>query len=193
MLVNTKFLSTIRHAFPFMGLISIVWLGFWLSDADQVPNNVMPKDISQPLYVMHNFSSSFMNQDGQKIRSLSAKRLNHFEGDIVEMRSPNIDLATNKGERWFAQSDFAHFDHSNNAHLTGNVIIEKSDKHQTLAIETENLIYNFEQKTGKSESPVTIQGPGLTMSSTGIEFNLNTAFIELKSNVKGQYEPSPIL
>lgn len=180
---------TWRSALPLLGIASLIWLGLWLSNADQFTRSVMPKDISQPLFIMQNFSSAFMDENGQKTRSINAKLVKYFEGNETEMHSPVINLTATDGDRWFAQSDFASFDQANNALLTGNVIINKSDGHEILEIKTAKLIYNFTQKIGETNLPVTLQGDGLMITSTGIKFDLNVATIELKSAVKGQYEP----
>ncbi len=180
---------TLRSALPLVGIASLIWLGLWLSNTDQVTRPIMPKDVSQPLFIMQKFSSTFMDANGQKTRSISAKLLKYFEDNETEMHSPVINLTTTNGDIWLAQSDYASLDQANNALLTGNVIINKSNGHEILEIKTAKLTYNFTQKTGETDLPVTLQGNGFILTSRGMKFDLNATTIELMSAVKAQYEP----
>ncbi len=180
---------TLGSALPIVSIIALTSLGLWLSNADQVSRVVMPKDISQPLFIMQDFSSAFMDENGLKTGSISAHYLQHYEGDNIQMQSPIVNLAINEGDTWFAQSDYATLNQSNVMLLTGNVIIKRTSERQILAMKTDRLSYNFEQKIGATKSSVSLQGQGLFISSTGMSFDLNSATIELNSNVKGRYEP----
>ena len=74
--------------------------------------------------------------------------------------------------------------------MRGNVLLDSADGSHRTRVQTEALNVYRDRNRATSDQPVTITQPGATIRGRGLEADLDSQRVTLKSEVRGTYAPS---
>lgn len=165
------------------------WLLFRDHSKDLASNFIGPPRAD---YILQNFELSSFNAKGKLSFSLHAPRLTHDDTrNIFDIDDPAFYFFDNEGKAWHANSGRAriHIENKTVA-MRDQVMIsnQTGDDAAFMHLSTEELDADTEAKILWSNVAVTLQKPGASLQSTGLEVDLNTKQFSLAANVRGRFE-----
>lgn len=176
-------------------LISMLLASIWLSHQSYLSlggdSNNQP---STPDAYMTDVSYTQFDQQGQWRTRLDSPKIVHYaEQDTATLETPQLISRTPDQLTWVITADHGKSQQGLKViNLTDNVKIQrtKDSTKQTTTLTTTAMTAYPEQKFAKTDQPVKIVEPGITMNATGLTADLNTGDINLLSGVQGSYEKS---
>jgi len=178
---------------PVVPLILLVVLAQnWVEDE---PNAVLVEETinmqqTQSDYYLEDFTTRKFDIDGKLQYRVSGKNLLHFpDDDRSEITAPTVILLR-EGIRWNITSEQGELHRAPDTFtLKGDVQLERATQGENvLSITTEQLSVLTDTNEVLTNSPITVIGEGWTMSSVGLESNIDDGKLIFLSKVKGQYD-----
>ncbi len=182
--------------FPLLIFVVLAAVTFWLNQKIQLPDAV--RDGSQrhdPDFIMDDFSSTQMREDGEVQYSLSAKQMSHYPDDGSTQLTSPILIYSEKSRaplRIVANRALLSRD-GESVYFRGNVFLSRppQGRQGKLTMATEFLHVTPKENIGKTDRFVSIKQPGTVVTAVGMEFNGASRIIKLLSKVNSRYERSP--
>lgn len=179
--------------FPLVLIAGLALLSFWLEyavrEADQDTATTLRHD---PDFVIENFTTSEMDEQGRPSATLSARKLVHFPDDETsELSEPFLTHLRGEGAAPIHISAKRGVVNGTGeeVRLYENVVVQRpaSGKQLELRVETSYLQVFPDQQIARTPEYVTITEGASRLSGTGLEANTDTGRMTLKSKVRGVY------
>lgn len=146
-----------------------------------------------PDYFISNFKASMYDKSGAANYRITAQHLEHFpDTDTIEIQHLIIEYIDTVQQVWQATSETGiGYKNTEIMHLSGNVKIQRQtpDPDQLLVMETDKLHIDFTKKFASTDAKVKITGKNSTINAIGMDVNLETGTLSLKSQARGHYVP----
>jgi lipopolysaccharide export system protein LptC len=171
---------------------------FYLAEiARREPPKLAKAAPTEPDYFLTGFSILKLDQSGQPVLRLTAKRLTHYpDRDTSEFDQPKaITLRTDRPPVLMSadkgvgkESGVAGADQ---LVLTGNASIERSAGagRPKMTLETQSLTINVELETANGSEPVKITHGETVTLAVGFEYDHQKQLMSLSNNVKSTWPP----
>lgn len=142
-------------------------------------------------YTLHDFTLVSLDKDGKESFTLRAPLLTRSPDDkAMTLTTPAFQFPGESTQRWQATSKTGWVDaKGDEVRLRGDVVLASVDNANAPRMQTEQLDVLTQAKRATSAALVTITQPGLHMQGTGLDANLQTKRVILKSQVKARYAP----
>lgn len=147
---------------------------------------------ARPDYVLHDFEIITLQKDGTEGFTLQAPKLARSPGNHeMNIDQPTFLFPDKQGQRWRSRSATGWVDgEGNEVRLRGNVILDNPQAAKSMRVETEALNVFPNANRATSDQQVTITQPGATIRGRGLEAQLDTQRVTLKSEVRARYASS---
>ena len=143
-------------------------------------------------YVLHDFEIVTLRKDGTEGFTLQAPSLARSPGTKeMNIDQPTFLFPDKQGGRWRSRSATGWVNgEGTEVRLRGDVRLDESTGAEPMRLQSEALNVYPDSDRVTSDQLVTITQPGATMRGRGLEAQLDTQRVTLKSEVRAQYAPS---
>ena len=143
-------------------------------------------------YVLHDFEIVTLRKDGTEGFTLQAPSLARSPGTKeMNIDQPTFLFPDKQGGRWRSRSATGWVNgEGTEVRLRGDVRLDESTGAEPMRLQSEALNVYPDSYRVTSDQLVTITQPGATMRGRGLEAQLDTQRVTLKSEVRAQYAPS---
>ncbi len=175
-------------------LIIVAVFALWLQeDIKQKPRQDELADKRFPDYFMENFMSTRLDQKGQAIYALKAKKMLHYaDDDSAELYQARLEFIDNSNLFTLTADNVTFYQKQEQLLLKGNVNILRASAAKTeLSIKTDYLKVNTASQLAETDQYAEVQSNQLKLSSKGLIYNNKNGSLILLSGVKGIYETTP--
>lgn len=147
---------------------------------------------ARPDYVLHDFEIITLQKDGTEGFTLQAPKLARTPGNHeMNIDQPTFLFPDKNGERWRSRSATGWVNgEQSEVRLRGNVILDNPQGAKKMQVQTEALNVFPEANRATSDQQVTVNQPGATIRGRGLEAQLDTQRVTLKSEVRARYASS---
>ena len=147
---------------------------------------------ARPDYILHDFQIITLQKDGTEGFTLLAPKLARTPGNHeMNIDRPTFLFPDKNGERWRSRSATGWVSgDSKEVRLRGNVILDNPEGAKKMRVQTEALNVFPDANRATSDQQVTITQPGATIRGRGLEAQLDTQRVTLKSEVRARYASS---
>ncbi len=187
-----------RRLFPWIVLVLLVVVGWWVLDEQMRP--VGPQDVTreepeerQPDYFIEDFHTVALNENGEPAWELRGPRMLHFiDEDLWLIRSPDLLYHSDGGEPWHLVSDsgraWAGF---SEAVLEGEVVVnrEAGPDHPWSRLETSEAWLYPPERLIQTQQPAIYRTRGAILEGVGARGELASDRLNILSEVKSRYAP----
>ena len=146
----------------------------------------------RPDYVLHDFEIITLQKDGSEGFTLQAPKLARSPGNHeMNIDQPTFLFPDKNGDRWRSRSATGWVNgEGSEVRLRGNVILDNPQAAKPVRMETQALDVFPDANRATSDQEVTITQPGATIRGRGLEADLDSQRVTLKSEVRAQYASS---
>ncbi len=147
---------------------------------------------ARPDYILHDFEIITLQKDGTEGFTLQAPKLARTPGNHeMNIDQPTFLFPDKQGQRWRSRSATGWVNgEGSEVRLRGNVTLDNPGGAKKIRMETEALNVFPDANRATSDQQVAITQPGATIRGRGLEAQLDTQRVTLKSEVRAQYAPS---
>lgn len=147
---------------------------------------------ARPDYVLHDFEIITLQKDGREGFTLQAPKLARTPGNHeMNIDQPVFLFPDKNGTRWRSRSATGWVNgEGSEVRLRGQVILDNPQGTRKVRMETEALNVYPDTNRATSDQQVTVTQPGATIRGRGLEAQLDTQRVTLKSEVKARYASS---
>ena len=175
-------------------VLTIATLTYQLSTSvDESADISDPNLRHDPDYFISNFKATMYDKSGAANYRMTAQHLEHFpDNDTIEVQNIMVEYIDTTQQVWQATSDNAiGYENTEILHLSGNVKIQLQTPNpdKNLILVTDKLRIDFIAKQASTDSKVKITGKNSKIDATGMDINLDSGTLTLKSQARGQYVP----
>ena len=146
---------------------------------------------ARPDYILHDFEIITLQKDGTEGFTLQAPKLARTPGNHeMNIDQPTFLFPDKSGNRWRSRSATGWVNgEGSEVRLRGNVVLDNPGG-KRMTVQTEALNVYPDANRATSDQQVTITQPGATIRGRGLEAQLDTQRVILKSEVRASYAPS---
>lgn len=181
-----------KNIFLTLLLIGMLLISIWLSRESYLSLHDDNNQPSTPDAYMTEVSYTQFDAQGRWRTRLNSPKIVHYsEQDSATLDSPQLISRTPDQLTWIITADHGTSQQGlKTVVLTDNVKIQRirDSTKQVTTLTTTSMTAYPEQKIAKTDQPVKIVEPGITMNAVGLTADLNTGDINLLSGVQGNYE-----
>ena len=147
---------------------------------------------TRPDYVLRDFEIITLKKDGTEGFTLQAPLLARSPGTKeMDIDQPTFLFPDKEGGRWRSRSATGWVNaEGTEVKLRGNVLLDETTGAKPMRLQTEALNVYPDADRATSDQLVTVTQPGSTIRGRGLEAQLDTQRVTLKSEVRAQYAPS---
>jgi lipopolysaccharide export system protein LptC len=166
--------------------MSWLWSPFLTETSNKVDND--QDAFTQPDYIATDLKQSIFNNEGQLTHSVNALKVEMFQDlGFSHLQSPIFTLY-NQSQNWQLTANEATLYDNNTLILEGDVIATNLDDVSMIShINASRIRVDITTKLMRSEQPVVISGPKLTMTGQGLIADMNADTIELNNHTRTVY------
>lgn len=181
--------------FPLALLIGLALMSLWLEYAvrggDQDTRSTMRHD---PDFIIENFTTTDIGEQGRPRATLSAKRMVHYPDDETsELEQPHlVHLSPERPPLHITADRGLVAGTGQEVELFGNVIVRRlaTAKHAELKVETSYLQVFPDERIARTPKEVLVTEGASRLKGVGMEVNSSTGHLKLQSKVTGFYVKS---
>lgn len=146
----------------------------------------------RPDYVLHDFEIITLQKDGSEGFTLQAPKLARTpDNHEMNIDQPTFLFPDKSGERWRSRSATGWVNgEGSEVRLRGKVTLDNPENAKQMRVETESLNVYPDAQRATSDQVVNITQPGATIRGRGLEAQLDTQRVILKSEVHACYASS---
>ena len=146
---------------------------------------------ARPDYILHDFEIITLKKDGSEGFTLQAPKLARTpDNHEMNIDQPTFLFPDKSGNRWRSRSATGWVNsEGNEVRLRGNVLLDNPGG-KRMTVQTEALNVYPDANRATSDQQVTITQPGATIRGRGLEAQLDTQRVTLKSEVRARYASS---
>jgi len=146
-----------------------------------------------PDYFISDFIATMYDKSGAANYRITAQHLEHFpDTDTIEVQLLIVEYMNTTQQIWQATSDAGTgYKNTEIMHLSGNVKIKRQTPNpdKLLTMETDKLRIDFAKRLASTNTQVKITGKNSTINAIGMDVNLDTGTLSLRSQARGHYVP----
>lgn len=146
-----------------------------------------------PDYFISDFKATMYDKSGAANYRITAQHLEHFpDTDTVEIQHLIVEYIDTTQLVWQATAEAGiGYKNTEIMHLSGNVKIKRQtpDPDKNLVMETDKLRIDFANRRASTDTKVKITGKNSTINAIGMDVNLDTGTLSLRSRARGHYVP----
>lgn len=167
---------------------------FWYSTNKDVGVTDDEKQIdNSPDFFMSDFSIRDYTEEGELKYSINAAHLEHYPlDDTAKVQNPLITIYRKDSETpWYAKSKVGLVNGEGKVlTLTEQVrLFNDKDKNAQLHLSMEKLVINIDEELAYTDETVVLNSAQGQLQAVGLEADLVSNRLQLKSQVKGFHEP----
>lgn len=179
-----------------LSILASIGLAIWTTFLSYRPEEIAPvTNSSLPDAYMENINATIMDKEGNlKMKIIAPKMVHFLEGDATQLTSPQLTLYRNSPVPWFITSKFAKATQgADNVDFWDDVIIHHpaDQKNPATVIKTTTLTVHTNKQTAETRDLITMMQPNFTVKAVGMFANMDSGNINLLSQARGEYVPSP--
>ena len=146
---------------------------------------------ARPDYILHDFEIITLKKDGSEGFTLQAPKLARTpDNHEMNIDQPTFLFPDKSGNRWRSRSATGWVNgEGSEVRLRGNVVLDNPGG-KRMTVQTEALNVYPDANRATSDQQVTITQPGATIRGRGLEAQLDTQRVTLKSEVRARYASS---
>jgi len=188
-------MSKLHYIIVLFIVLAIATLTYKLSTTiERTVSTADPELRHDPDYFISDFTATMYNEKGFANYYIKAQHLDHFpDDDTIEVKQLEIEYRDNENQTWIATSNEGiGYENIEILHLSGNVIIENHpiNMGKKLILHTDKLRIDFKRRHANTETKVKILGINSTIRAVGMDIDLNSGILTLKSRARGRYVPN---
>ncbi len=153
-----------------------------------------PKLRHDPDYFIGDFVATMYDNKGLASYFIKANYLEHFpDDDTIKITDLKINYHDKQKQTWVTTSkDGIGYENIEVLHLSGDVKIENQPENpdKKLVLLTDQLRIDFKARQATTDSKVKILGKNSTINANGMDIDLDTGTLHLKSQARGHYVPN---
>jgi LPS export ABC transporter protein LptC len=182
-----------RRNIALLGLLAIL---SWLGARDRSEPRVKPfDDLDTRLnYALWDFNAQLLNEKGQVNFQIDAPSLrNNASSQIGTLENPRIRIQQ-EADEWYITADSAIITADReHVSLIGNVDLQRENllSHDTLEINTRDVLFKVTPRTASTDAAVTIAQNGDHLEAVGMTLDMKTDSYELLQKVQARYDATP--
>jgi lipopolysaccharide export system protein LptC len=178
-------INNLPNKFPIILIILLALFTFWVDKTVRQPTKGQVKELlSNPDYVMEDFSTYSMNHISGAHQKLFAKKMLHYvDNDTTYLEQPRLINSKIGTPKMRVRADRANMSGNEDIYLSGNVRVVRYGEDETTMI-TSFLHVIPDNDIAKTNKPVTITQDNTIISAVGMEIDNNAQIIYLLSEVK---------
>lgn len=187
---------TTKYTFISVIMLAIVAVTSWFTYFTDKPHtkNLVNTKITPDAY-MENVVALVLDKQGKPNLRIATPKLVHYaEKDTATLQTPELTLYRKSPTPWYINADTGTTaDGVENVTFKDNVVIHHAadENNPATIIKTELLYVKPNKQIAETPAPITLIQPGLKVSATGLNADMNTGNIKLLSQARGEYVPSP--
>lgn len=167
---------------------------FWYSSNRDTDGTEETKPMDNtPDFFMSDFSIRDYTEQGKLKYSIKAAHLEHYPvDDTAKVQNPLITIYREENQApWYAESKVGLVDGEGKVlTLTEQVrLYNDKDKNTQLHVSMEKLVINIEEELAYTDEKVVLNSAQGQLQAVGLEADLVSNRLQLKSQVKGFHEP----
>ena len=149
-------------------------------------------DAAAPDYVLHDFSIVALNATGQRAFTLKAPLLERNPNDhSMTLQTPTFTFPDKQNRLWEATSKTAWVsDKAEEVRLRGDVLMRSPTGQSQAELRSDKMNVFPQQNRAVSDELVTVTQPGVILRGRGFEAFMDQDRVNLKSEVRAQYDPN---
>lgn len=181
-----------QYIYGFIVLISLGFMGWYYAQPPQHSNISKRQLAYRPDTVIKQLQVTEYNEAGQLVSHLQTPRLVHYPSDNTStLQQPLITLYRPQQPPWHISADHG-ISEQGAAKITlwDHVVLQQVASAPTKAtyISTARLIYYPKSQLATTQQLITIQQPGLRVTSQGMNAYLKQQTVQLLHQARGTYE-----
>lgn len=178
-------INNLPNKFPVILIILLALFTFWVDKTVRQPTKGQAKELlSNPDYVMEDFSTYSINHISGVHQNLFAKKMLHYvDNDTTYLEQPRLISSKIGTPKMRVRADRANMSGNEDIYLSGNVRVVRYGEDETTMI-TSFLHVIPDNDIAKTNKPVTITQDDTIISAVGMEIDNNAQIIHLLSEVK---------
>jgi lipopolysaccharide export system protein LptC len=181
-------------SFPFLLLVSLAVLTFWLDTVVQpLPRAPEAASRHDPDFIVDNLSAVNTNQAGVVSYTLAAARMEHYPDDdsTFLMRPRFVSYRSEQAPVTITASEALLSSNGENVYFRNDVKVTRAAyaEHSEMVMRTSYLHVIPDDHIAKTDRHVTITDDATVVNAVGLELNNETRVLKLFSNVRGTYDP----
>lgn len=180
--------NTIITCFGLLALLIVSLLSFNQKNTSThsaiQPNN----PTKQADFFMTRYNIISTDENGEAVRWLSGKKLEHYSDDITALTEPTLQFSQNE-QHWLLSAKNGNIHGEETISFQGDVNIHQlSGKSENLNISTEHIQIDLENNQARTDQAVNVSDENGNVSATGMSIHFDDHRLRLLSNVKGRYD-----
>jgi LPS export ABC transporter protein LptC len=183
--MRRRYIVTILTALGIVGYLA-------LDDDSTAPDNTSVDAITQEAdYIIEGVKAEFYDENGQLDRQIEANSARHLPiDDTTKLVNPSVILRDQQAPQWSVKSKEGLLLGDKTLTLDGDVNITPMEGNQTdLSLRTQHISIDLNKQIADTDKEVFIESPSTNIYSVGMNMNLVTQQVQLKSEVRGQHDP----
>lgn len=166
----------------------------WQSDESRAPSSSDVADLrgeAEPDGFLSGARHLSFNEQGHRLSVISSPRIEQFDDTgTATMEGPDATVYdTRSGTPWKITAESGTMDQgSDRIELAGNVVIARPVPGGTSTLETSRLTVDNARRQVYTNERITLSGPGVVTSATGMQAWIDERTLELNSQVEGRYD-----
>ena len=188
-------MSKIHYIILLVIVLVIATFTYKLStNIEQTSSRPDPELRHDPDYFIGDFIATMYDAKGLASYTISAKYLEHFpDDDTIEIKDLKINYHDKDKQSWSTTANNGiGYKNIEVLHLSGEVRIENlsDNPDKKLVLMTDELRIDFRTRLATTDSKVKILGKSSTINAIGMDLDLNSGKLNLKSQARGHYVPN---
>lgn len=173
-------------------LLAIALVAGWAIIRERAHLRATGQAEARPDYILHDFEIITLQKDGTEGFTLQAPKLARTPGNHeMNIDQPTFLFPDKQGERWRSRSATGWVNgEGSEVRLRGNVTLDNPQGTKKMRVQTEALDVFPDKNLVTSDQQVTITQPGARIQGRGLEAQLDTQRVTLKSEVRARYASS---
>jgi lipopolysaccharide export system protein LptC len=192
------------HTLSILALVVILAITLWQAPPSLLLDLSDEDDALQPQFpdaYLINSKTTQYNTQGEISHIMLADKVSYFAANnnnteaYTLIKQPKFTFYNDQVSSslpWHASSKHARsLNQEEELLMTGDVILTQKNSHDAIAttISSEQLLIKPNQQYAETSKPVIIKNKSGVTTATGLKMSLESATIELLSNVRSRYEP----
>lgn len=180
------------NALNWFFLFSLVFLTSWmLYGLQEKPTAVVEEDSQLPNYILRDFVTVRMNEQGQLKSQLAAKNLIHYKEQNTRLEAPIIVFYREGQPIWTIHAEQGEMSpDGNKISLLGKTVLQRESDipRERMTIETRDVYMQRDKQFAETEAFTTLLSNNTEIHSTGVRVFMSIKQVELTSQVSGKYQ-----
>lgn len=175
-------------------LFIITGIAAWVTLSHRGQQESPSEAATLPDAYMEDVVATIMNKQGKMTMKIETPKVIHYGNyDVAQFTTPHLTIYRKSPQPWYVTSLHAKTMHGfDKIDFWDDVVIHHSADENSPAtlIKTTSLIVHPNEQTAETDKPITLIQPNLTVDGTGMFANMNTGYVKLLKQARGEYVPS---